>query len=244
MSGARPMPTARLLWTLLRLRPGVFTLITLVWIVVFATLLGAGLVVRAVFDAISHDAAAGLSVWTLIALLVAINAGGATVSYIRVYLENVLMFSVGTVVRVNLLERVLQRPGALHLPEPTGELVNRFRDDAGEIMGYLWWPGIVIGQLVFATVAIAIMAEIHALMTLIVVLPLVAVVAIAQLASSRLQHYRRTSRGATGHVTGFLGEAFGSVQAIQVAGAERHVTERFSELSEQRRRQAVRDRVF
>ena len=244
MTNARRMPTVRLLWTLLRVRPRVFVLITTVWIVVFGAPLVAGVVLRAVFDTLSNDSRVGLDVWTLVTLLVVINGGGAAITYIRVYLENVLMFSVGTVIRANLLDRILDRPGAQHLPEPTGELVNRFRDDAGEIMGYLWWPGIVIGQLVFATVAITIMAQIHALMTLVVVLPLLAVVVVAQLASSRLQHYRRKSRGATGNVTGFLGEAFASVQAIQVAGAERHVTERFSELSEQRRRETVRDRVY
>ena len=244
MSESRRLPTARLLWTLLRVRPGVFALNTLVWIGVFAVPLVTGLVLRGVFDALSGSERAGLRVWSLIALLVALEAAGSTITYVRVYFENVIMFSVGTVIRANLLDRVLDRPGAQHLPEPTGELVNRFRDDAGEIMGYLWWPGIVIGQLVFAAVGLTIMVQIHALMTLVVALPLLVVLVIAQLATSRLQHYRRTSRGATGNVTGFLGEVFASVQAIQVAGAERHVTERFAELNEERRRETVRDRVF
>ncbi len=244
MTAARRLPTGRLLWTLLRVRSGVFALNTLVWIGVFAVPLLTGVVLRGVFDALSGSDRAGLRVWSLIALLVALEAAGATVTYVRVYFENVIMFSVGTVIRANLLDRVLDRPGAQHLPEPTGELVNRFRDDAGEIMGYLWWPGIVIGQIAFAAVALTIMVQIHALMTLVVALPLLAVVVVAQLATSRLQHYRRTSRGATGNVTGFLGEAFGAVQAIQVASAERHVTERFAELSEHRRRETVRDRVF
>ena len=117
-----------------------------------------------------------------------------------------------------MLDAVLARPGGEHLPQPTGELVNRFRDDAGEIVGYIWWPAIFVGQASFAIAAVAIMLRIDVLMTVVVLLPLLVVVVVAQLATARLQHYRRLSRTATGGVTGFLGEVFGAVQAVQVGG--------------------------
>lgn len=236
--------TGRFLLRLIRFRAKTFAAIAGIWIVVFAVPLITGLVLRAVFDALTGDRPAGLDVWTLIALVVTLEGVGRGVTYARVLLENSMQFNVGALLRTNMLEHVLARPGADHLPEPTGELVNRFRDDAGEVMGYIWMPAILVGQGLFALVAVFVMARIHAPMTLVMLVPLLFVVVIAQIATARMQNYRRASRVATGDVTGFLGEIFGSVQAIQVAGAERHVTEHFERLSEHRRRDSVRDRVF
>ena len=54
---------------------------------------------------------------------------------------------------------------------------------------------------------------------------------IANVASGRIQHYRRASRQATGSVTGFIGEFFGAVQAVKVAGAEQNVIDHFNKLN-------------
>jgi ATP-binding cassette subfamily B protein len=85
---------------------------------------------------------------------------------------------------------------------------------------------------------------VNAMITLGVFLPLVVVVAAANMAGSRIEVYRRASREATGRVTGFLGEVFGAVQAVQVAGADEHVAAYFRRLNDERLHSAVRDRVF
>ena len=58
------------------------------------------------------------------------------------------------------------------------------------------------------------------------------------LASRRIERYRTASREATGQVTGFLGEVFGAVQAVKVAGAEAQRACRLLPLDAQRRRAA------
>jgi ATP-binding cassette subfamily B protein len=67
---------------------------------------------------------------------------------------------------------------------------------------------------------------------------------IANLASGRIEQYRRASRQATGRVTGFIGEFFGAVQAVKVATAERDVIGHFHRLNDERRRMALREVLF
>jgi ATP-binding cassette subfamily B protein len=45
-------------------------------------------------------------------------------------------------------------------------------------------------------------------------------------------------------VTGFLGEIFGAVQAVKVAGAERRIIKHFGALNDRRRTTGVRDKLF
>ncbi len=74
--------------------------------------------------------------------------------------------------------------------------------------------------------------------------PLVIVGVIANVASGRIQHYRRASRQATGNVTGFIGEFFGAVQAVKVAGAEQNVIDHFNKLNNERQDLTVREKLF
>ena len=106
-----------------------------------------------------------------------------------------------------------------------------------------------MGQGLFALVAVVILLRISVVTTLCVFLPLVAVIALAQLLSRRLQTYREVSRQATGVVTSAIGEIFRSVQAIQLARAESRVAEHFQTLNELRQRgvllnDAVLEQVF
>jgi ATP-binding cassette, subfamily B, bacterial len=70
------------------------------------------------------------------------------------------------------------------------------------------------------------------------------VLTIANLAGTRIEQNRARSREAAGKVTGFLGEVMGSVQAVQVNGAEEAVTGYFRTINEERRITSVRDRLF
>src|SRR5207248_3120683 len=70
------------------------------------------------------------------------------------------------------------------------------------------------------------------------------VVAVVNGVRQRLHDLRFASREATAQVTGFVGEVFGAVQAVKVAGAAEGVVRRFGELNAERLRLTVRDRVF
>ena len=71
------------------------------------------------------------------------------------------------------------------------------------------------------------MLTINWLITVVVFLPMVGIVAVTHIASTRIRSYRQSSRATTGRVTGFIGELFGAVQAVKVASAEGRVVEHF-----------------
>jgi len=72
-----------------------------------------------------------------------------------------------------------------------------------------------------------ILVNVNATITIFVFVPLVAIVAVAQIVTRRLQQSRAASQIATSRVTGALGEIFGAVQAVQIARAEQGVVDHF-----------------
>jgi len=91
---------------------------------------------------------------------------------------------------------------------------------------------------------VVIMLYVNVPITLLALLPLVGIALLAHTATGRIEAYRRASRKAAGQVTGFIGELFGAVQAVQVATAEPAVSAHFEALNEGRRVVALRDRLF
>jgi ATP-binding cassette subfamily B protein len=89
-----------------------------------------------------------------------------------------------------------------------------------------------------------ILVRVNATIAIFVFVPLVLIVLVAQLASTRLRSSRAASQQATSRVTGALGEILGAVQAVQIARAERGVTDHVRRLSERRRHTVLRERAI
>jgi ATP-binding cassette subfamily B protein len=239
------MPTATFLWRVVRSRPLLYLSLLLLRSLIFsgAPLL-TGLIIRAFFDRLSGGALAGLSLPTLAALLVATALARSAFIFADITAHFTWMLSSSTLLRRNLFDRILERPGAQAVPSSPGEAVNRFRDDANEISQFTSQFPFLVAHSLFTAFAVGIMLRINVLITLVVVVPLVLVVGMASLAMNRIAGYRTASRGAAGNVSGFIGEMFGAAQAVKVAGAEEHMLERFRELNDARRRTALKDRLF
>ncbi len=182
--------------------------------------------------------------WLLAALLVATALARVVLYFMGGWIDSLHRFSMRGILQRNLLERILERPGARPVPSSPGEALSRFRDDTEQAEDAISWTLDAIGTGAFAVVAVIILLTINVLITLLVFLPLVCVVAIVQIMSNRLERYRKASRHATGRVTSAIGEIFGTVQAIQVAGAEDSVVANFRILGEDRRKAALKDRVL
>jgi ATP-binding cassette subfamily B protein len=203
-----------------------------------------GLIMRAFFNVLTGTASAGLNVWSIVAMVLAIFVGRQMGGYGFVYADVPLFAHIATLLRRNLLRYVLHRPGAAALPESPGEAISRFRGDVFEIpLFVIWINDLVVGALT-TIAALAIMLTVNVPITLLALLPPVGIALVAHAATGRVEAYRRASRKAAGQVTGFIGELFGAVQAVQVATAERSVSAHFDALNEERRIVALRDRLF
>jgi ATP-binding cassette subfamily B protein len=203
-----------------------------------------GLIMRIFFDRLSGAAPAGLSVWGIIALLLAAAVGKAGAVFGDVIIYANFYYRLQALLRKNLFDYILKRPGARAVPESPGEAISRLRDDVNEVANFMAESLILTGFGFFAVMAVVVMARIDWRITLLVLLPFVLVVVAANLGQKGYQKYREAHRIATGKVTGFIGEMFGAVQAIQVADAESQVMSQFGEINETRRRTAIKDRLF
>lgn len=236
--------TGRFLWRMAMYRPGIYLADTVIWVGVYASQLLPGLVAQRAFDAIQRGTADVPAILWFAALFVGAGLANAVAQLAGHIVDVRFRFGVSGVLQRNLLTEVLRRPGARSLDRTPGEALSVFRDDVEHAENGADWTIDMIGNLVFAAVAMTILIRVNAQIAIFVFAPLVAIVLIAQVATTRLRHSRTASQHATSLVTGALGEIFGAVQAVQLARAERGVVEHFRRLGEERRRALLRERAF
>jgi ABC-type multidrug transport system fused ATPase/permease subunit len=228
---------------IIRAHPGSFFGGVALYTPFFLLALVPGLIVRAVFDHLSGDAPAGLNVWTLIGLMIAVELSRFVMLYGGALLWNFFRYSGEALLKWNMMRWLTAAPGVRVLPGSTGEAVSRFRDDTieGLNLASVW---IVGAQVLMSFAAIGVMLTINALITLAVVLPLLGTVALIYALTRTIQRYRIAARETTAAVTGFIGETFGAVQAVKLAGAEERMIQRLGDLNGKRAHAAIRDLVF
>jgi ATP-binding cassette subfamily B protein len=239
------LPAWRVILKMIQFRPWLcFIDLVSIFIIRLAGEIAPALILRAFFDRLTGGAQVGLDVASVIALLAAVYLGRVAGEFGFYYADVPIFSEMAYMLRRNLLKHILRRPGAAPLPDSPGEAVSRFRNDVMEIPLFTLWFNDITSGLVMIIVSIALMSGISPLVTLISLTPVVLVGLIANATSSRVQRYRRASRQATGKVTGFLGELFGAVQGIKVATAEKNVIEHFNRMNDDRRKLALRERLF
>lgn len=231
---------ARLAWH----RPGLLVLNCLVWLVVHSTPVLYGLFMKGIFDALSGHGSAWASPWTFLALALSVDvtrigvlAGGVWV-WSSYWAELVLRM------RRNLLGYLLTAPGSRRLPDSPSEAIARFRDDVNDVGEYIEGWVDFWGFAAFAIVALVVMFRIEPLMTALICVPLLLTLLLTNALRPRIRRVRRELREATGRVTDFVGETFNAVQAVQGAGREATVLDRFAHLNGVRRGRALRDALM
>jgi ATP-binding cassette subfamily B protein len=230
-------------WRMILARPWLYLWSTLGWGLVMCLPLAFGLFMREIFNAMEGGQPASV-IWWWIAGLVSVELSRALVFSPLFYLFFSYWFAAEHFLRGNVMRWLMLGPGTRQLPDTSGELVNRFRDDVNDMMQFVDVMIDILGQSVFAIMAMIVMAQIDPKLTFAVFVPLVLVIFVTQRLSALIRQYRRESRSATGRVTGFIGETFSSILAIKVACAEDRMVAQFRKLSASRGKAAVRDQVF
>jgi ATP-binding cassette subfamily B protein len=239
------LPAWQVILQMIRFRPG-YWIIDLLSVVIFrlAWQILPALILKAFFDMLTGEAQAGVNIWTIIAMIVGTYLMRQLGSFGFFYADVPIFADIATLLRKNLLKHILRRPGASPLPDSPGEAISRFRNDVIEIPLFVIWINDILTGIILLAVSFVLMLRINVMITLLALVPVLLVGILAALASQRIELYRRASRQATGKVTGFLGEFFGAVQAVKVAGAETNVIEYFRRLNDHRRVVSLRERLF
>jgi ATP-binding cassette subfamily B protein len=251
---ATQAPAARSSWwyiaQLIAFRPGLYLISTLGIVGFYLWPLAVGALVSQVFDVLSNQATLGAdarsTLWALAAALVAVTVVQSLSALAFPFGEKASMLVADALMRHNLLRSILSRPGASALPpeSSSGEAVSRLRDDMAHISVFMTWTADPIGQLLSFAVAFVTLARIDLGITLFGFLPLVAILTFVNVMHTRIRRYRKASQESIGRVTGLLGELFGAVQAVKVAGAERHVVAHLRRANELRRAATLRDQLL
>lgn len=182
----------------------------LCWILFHSWPLFPGLLAKAFFDALQGRAPAGLTPASIAALVVALALARAGFVYADTQAGASVGFRIRGLLLRNLLARIFELPGARALPGSVGEALSTLCDDVQAMWG-AGWACDVVGFLVFALGGIAILLRVDARVTLLVFIPLVAVLVVSHVARTHLTRVRERSRAATARVTGSIGEIFGAV---------------------------------
>jgi len=229
---------------LVRQRRGLFILTSAIWLIVHALPVLTGVLMKGLFDALSGAQPAGFTAWTFLALAMVLDVTrigmfvGAIHTWASYWLEVTLHL------RNSIMRFLLTAAGSRRLPDSPSEAVTRFRDDVNDVGEYIenwvdFW-----GMAAYAVAALVIMALINPVLTVLACIPLVATVFLTNALRPHIRTARRASREATGRVTDFLGETFGSVLAVKASGREATVLRHFTGLNATRRAAALRDTIL
>lgn len=235
---------------LIAFRPGLYLLSAVGIISFYLWPLLPGIFIRQIFDQLSNrtllanDARA--TIWAVAGVLIGVAVARSATALAYPLGEKAAMLVADTLMRHNLLRSILGRPGANALPPNSspGEAVSRLRDDMAHISVFLVWTADPIGQVLAFGIAFVTLARIDLRITLFGFLPLVVILAFVNLLNNRIRRYRKANQELIGQVTGLLGELFGAVQAVKVAGAETHVVAHLQRVNEIRRAAALRDKLL
>ncbi len=239
------LPTWKVIWEMLKFRPWLwFVDLVSVALIRFCWQVGPALIIKAFFDFVTGAAPLTFGIWAIIAAFTALWIGRIVASYGFYYADVPIFADMSMLLRKNLLRYILKRPGASQLPDSPGEAVSRFKTDVNEIPLFVILINDIMVGLIIIAVSIILMTQINPSVTVMALIPLVIVGIVANIATGRIEHYRRASRQAGGKVTGFIGEFFGAVQAVKVATAEKNVISHFHKLNDTRRILTIREKLF
>lgn len=249
----KPLPihsSWRYIWRLIIFRPGLYIFSALGIISFYLWPLLTGFLIGQIFDQISNSAPVAsdprATLWMLAGLLIGVAVAQIATALAFPFGEKAAMLVADTLMRHNLLRSILGRPGANALPSDSspGDAVSRLRDDMAHISVFMTWTADPVGQVLSFGIAFITLARIDFRITFFAFLPLVIILAFVNMLNNRIRQYRKANQESIGQVTGLLGELFGAVQAVKVAGAERHVVAHLQRLNEQRRAATLRDQLL
>ena len=231
-------------WRLARANLGLYAVTAVAFTGALGLPVVAALLLRELFDSLTGEAALEISVWTILALKIGVDAFHLSVVQTASQIsEDVLGSMLETRLQTNLFKGVVEGRPRQGGPS-AGDAINRFRDDVGAIVEPLTVPPFLVGYVVVMAATFYVMYQVSPLVASVVFLPSVAVVVVTRALRGWVRSYREAARGATSRMSGSLGELLGAVQAIQVGNAESDAVEHFDRLGERRRKASLKEAVL
>jgi ATP-binding cassette, subfamily B, bacterial len=241
---AKKLNTYEYMWKLIRYKPGLYLVNGILWAIIHLMPIVPGLIAKEFFDQISGKGRLDSGIWGIFVIIVVNTVANmgfiASGSRVDIYHR----FNMSALLRRNILKAIFDQPGAAPKRFSAGETMNILKDDVEQAENSISWTLDIIGTALFALAALCILLSINLKITLFVFTPLVGVVAAAQLASDRIEKYRKASREATGKAVGAMGEIFDAVQTVKASGAEDNVLNHLDYLNKIRHKMMLKDSLL
>ncbi|MCA9834391.1 MAG: ABC transporter ATP-binding protein [Thermomicrobiales bacterium] len=235
-------PTSWYLWKLMRYAPFICVLHAILWGMINASTLLYGVFISRLIADLETGANDRATIFAL--AFAGLGIGQAVLWLIAGRTELVMRFSVSSgVVRRNLLRMLLATPGAVALSHSVGDTLSRFRDDAYMAEDALDWTNEIVLQVLIACSALGVMLWIDTPLTLMTVIPTLAIILGARLAGGHLASLRRASSEATSRFTSTVGDVVAASLSIQAAGASDRTIHHIAGLAGDRRSATLKDRI-
>lgn len=206
-----------------------------------------GLIRKAFFDAldpVTGGSGAGLNPWTFVVLFIIAHLTDRGVLISSAFVWARWRYAVSTLLRKNLMTAIMDMSAPHNVSTASGEVTNRLRDDVQSILSYLEQYIHLWGNLIFAILAIIVMAQINVAVTLITVIPSILIITVVNVLRRFILRYRTAQRITTEQSTNFINELFQSILAVKVARTESNVIAHFQKLNDARRKATVVDNLF
>ncbi|MDJ0497061.1 MAG: ABC transporter ATP-binding protein [Acidimicrobiia bacterium] len=235
------LPILRMMARLIKAAPGWYLANVFLWTSIWVLPVIPALITQRFFDDLET---VGFNPATLIALLLGYGTARLATMFVAMWNDVNFMFRISSTLRRNMLERIFDLPGAQSVKEAPGEVISRFREDVEHVEEATSMTVDLVGTALFGVIAASVLTAIDGQLTLLVFAPLLFMVVVAERAGTHIRRYRNAAREATERITGALGEMYGAVQSIKVAGVEKPMIEHFKKLNHERRKMMVRDKVL
>lgn len=232
------------IWTLIKYKPFLYMCTTLLNLLIGVMPLIEGMIIKEFFDIIGGKDSFIFNPYELIGLIAILAI--VHVLLIRIYFRKSSLhnFYISTLLRGNMLRSILKKHGAKSINSSIGEAINSFRDDVSQIETSIFWLSTLIGQIISASVAVIILLFINVKITLLIFVPLVVIIRLAQKSEKNIEEHREKEREATGAVNGAVGEIFESILAIKVSGSKKELMNNLKPLNEKRHKEMIKDSML
>ena len=229
------------MWSLIKYKYLLYVFIIVLNLLIGFIPLVEGMVIKEFFDIIGGEKISVFSPYQLIILIGVIAL--IHILLMRIYYKKSSFhnFYISTLLRRNMLNSILKKHGGKAINSSVGEVINSFRDDVSQIETSIFWLATLIGQIIRAVGAVVILMFINVKITLIVFIPLVLIIRLAQRSEKNIEENREEGRKATGVVNGAIGEIFESILSIKVSGAKKDLISNLKTLNDRRNKAMIKD---
>ena len=231
------------LWGLIKYKPLLYTATIVLNLLTGMIPLAEGVMIKEFFDILGGKASLfePYQMILLIGLTALVHVLLSALYYRKSSTHN---FYISALLRRNMLNFLLKKHGGKAVESSLGQVINSFREDVTQMETSIFWLSTLIGQIMRAMGAVAILSLIDPKITCILFVPLVLIIRLAQFSEKNIEENREKGREAAGAVNGAVGEVLESILTVKVYGAKTAVMGHLKELNELRNQAMMKDAML